>query len=194
MTRLTKIILIAVPSFVLFLGATIYGSYMLVSHTWTQVESQVADPKFAASVASSMISMSDPPPAAFAYKGAVDMMFTKIVILEKKQHFIILVQARQNQSNHTLKQAIASNTHYGPITGKNFEGESEGEMTVGNGTLEYELGRFTASEGGDFQGMLGLLKNDKGQPRVLIESFERGSGRFDFDVTKKFLKGITSVK
>ena len=194
MTRSTKIILIAVPSFLLFLAVTIYGCYALVSNTWTKVETQVADPKFAASVADTMISISNPPPANFTYKGAVDMVFTKVVILEKNQHFIILVQARQEHARHTLKQAIQGNSQYGPITGKNFQGESEGEMTVGNGTMEYELGKFTASEGGDFQGMVGLLKNNKGQPRVLIESFDRSNGTFDFDLTKKFLKGITSVK
>ena len=125
------------------------------------------------------------------------MMFTKVVILAKQEHFIILVQARQPRAPHSLKQAIASGGGgYGPITGQSFEGESAGEMPVGNGTLEYELGSFTASEsGGDnFKGMLGLLKNDRGQPRVLMESFDRSRDTFDFDATKRFLEGIKHVQ
>ncbi len=159
-------------------------------------QSQVGDPKFAAAVTQTMISISDPPPGKFTYKGAADMMFTKVVILAKEEHFIILVQARQAHpahSPHSLKQAIANGSDYGPLSGKSFEGESEGEMPVGNGTMEYQLGNFTASGGqGDFKGMLGLLKNAQGEPRVLIESFDR-TRPFDFDSTKKFLQGIRKV-
>jgi hypothetical protein len=59
--------------------------------------------------------------------------------------------------------------------------------------MEYELGKFTASGGGDFKGMLGLLRNDRGEPRVLLESFDRTRTTFDFASTKKFLEGITIV-
>jgi hypothetical protein len=189
-----KVVLIAVPSALAFLTATIYGCYLIVSKTYSQVESKVVDPKFAASVTRTMISISDPPPAKFAYKGAADMMFTKVVILAKQDHFIILVQARQSSSAHSLKQAIASGSDYGPLTGKSFEGESSGEMPVANGTMEYELGNFTATGGGNnFKGMLGLLRNGQGEPRVLIESFDRSQSTFDFASTKKFLEGITNV-
>ncbi len=181
---------------ILLLTATIYGCYLLASKTYNQIESQVGDPKFAAAVTQTMISISDPPPGKFTYKGAADMMFTKVVILAKEEHFIILVQARQAHpahSPHSLKQAIANGSDYGPLSGKSFEGESEGEMPVGNGTMEYQLGNFTASGGqGDFKGMLGLLKNAQGEPRVLIESFDR-TRPFDFDSTKKFLQGIRKV-
>jgi hypothetical protein len=177
----------------LFLAATIYGCYVIASKTYGQIESQVGDPKFAAEVTRTMISISDPPPAKFAYRGALDMLFTKVVILAKEEHFIILVQARQSHPNRTLKQAIANGTDYGPLSGKSFEGESEGEMPVGNGTMEYQLGNFTATGGGsDFKGMLGLLKNSHGEPRVLIESFDR-TRPFDFASTKKFLDGISKV-
>ncbi len=188
-----SIALIALLSCLLILTFIVYGSYLIASKTYNQIESQVVYPKLAAAVTNTMISISDPPPAKFTYKGAADMIFTKVVILAKEEHFIILVQARQSHQSHSLKQAIANGTDYGPLSGKSFEGESEGEMAVGNGTMEYELGNFTASGGGsDFKGMLGLLKNGKGEPRVLIESFDR-TRPFDFASTKKFLQGISLV-
>jgi hypothetical protein len=191
-----KVALIAVLGSVACLTAIIYGFFVLASKAYNHIESQVVDPKFAAEVTRTMISISDPPPAKFSYKGAADMLFTKVVILSKEEHFIILVQARQSHTTHSLhslKEAIATGSEYGPITAKSFEGESAGEMAVGNGTMEYELGNFTASGGGNnFKGMLGLLKNDHGQPRVLIESFDR-TKTFDFAATKKFLEGISTV-
>jgi hypothetical protein len=189
-----KVVAIAVPAGIAVLSATVYGCWLIASKAVPEFQNQVSDPKFAASVTRAMISISDPPPGNFTYTGAVDMLLTKVVVMTRGEHFIILVQTRQSKAQHSLRDAIAGGHNYGPIAASSFEGDKSGELPVADGSFEYEIGNFKAQGGGSFRGVIGLLKNAEGQPRVLIESFDRSRKEFDFAATKQFLDGITAIK
>ena len=192
-----KVVLIGVPTSILALTAAIYGCWTVASKAIPDMQSKIVDPKFAATVANSMVGISDPPPANFAYDGAVDMLISKVVILTRKKHFIVLVQSRESRESRdalALKKSWSKGSPFGPLTSNSFEAKSSGKMPIADGFMEYQLGRCVGGSGVSFNGMMGLLCNAQGEPRVLIESFDRSKEEFDFGLTKQFLNGLTSIK